>query len=132
LALDCLGVAVYEGLPVMPHISETRQGQLLLIGVAVLSIAPLMCQRWLSNSGIYEIRVMGGLHPGDLLFLRKIGSLAVCMPCIVVIALLASFFRPAWIRFVLAGATAVFLVYVLAFLIQAVCVITFNLSPIGH
>jgi hypothetical protein len=88
-----------------------------------------MCQRGLENSGIYNIRVAGGLHPSDLLVLRWIGSLALCVPVAVFAALVVCIFRPTWIRPVLAGSVAIFLVYVLAFLFQAVLVITLNVLP---
>jgi hypothetical protein len=109
----------------MPRISEIWRTRLLLIGLILLSLVPLRLHQMLSASQIYEIRFRGGLHPMDLLTLRWISQLSFVFPAIFICALIASTIRPApaLVRLLLTISVALFLVYLILFLVWADIVI---------
>jgi hypothetical protein len=110
----------------MAGISELWRARLLLAGVCLLSLVPFFLQRLLHQAHIYDIRFAGGLHPSDLLTLRWVGQLSAYLPFIAAGALAISSFRPGLTRPLLTLCVALFLVFLLLFLYQAVMVIILN------
>ena len=113
----------------MPRISDVWRIRIYLIGLGLLSIIPVMLQRSLLQSRIYDIRWAGGLHPSDLLELRWIGGLAIYIPFLVLCGLVLSALRPVLAPRVLTFCVTVFLLFLLLFLFQAAVVIMLNVPP---
>jgi hypothetical protein len=113
----------------IPRLSDLWRARVHLIGLGLVSIIPVMLHRILFRSRIYDLRWNGGLHPSDLLQLRWIGSFAIYMPVLVLVALIVSFFCPAFVHRILAFCVTVFLLFLLLFLFQAVFVIVVNVPP---
>ena len=110
----------------MAGISEFWRARLLLAGVCLLSLVPFFLQRLLHQAHIYDIRFAGGLHPSDLLALRWVGQLSAYFPFIAGGALAISSLRPSLARPLLTLCVALFLVFLVLFLYQAVMVIILN------
>jgi hypothetical protein len=121
----------------MPRISEIWRTRLLLIGLGMLSLAPFILQQMLNASAIYDIRLVGGERPVDVIVLQTIGQCSVAFPAIFAGLLLTSAIRPtALTRLLLGTSIAIFLLYLILFLVQAIHVLELRVPehyvPIQH
>jgi len=100
--------------------------RVLFIGLWLLSAVPWVCYRTLSQSRIYDIRVVGGLHPSEILVLRWVSAWSVYPPFIIFGAAIVATLRPALTSALLTVCATLFLLYVLLFLMQLVMAVEFN------
>jgi hypothetical protein len=112
----------------MRSISEIWRTRLIVIGLVLLSLAPVVLQQMLTQSNIYEMRLVGGVHPSDVLMLRHIGQFSIVCPAIFVCVLIISAIRPTLTRLLLTISVAAFLIYLVLFLFQTVNVIQLRVS----
>jgi hypothetical protein len=110
--------------------SDERGARVLLIGLAIVSLAPISAHAFLTFYGMFEIRGPGGLHPADLLMLRWVGQFSFLLPFFVVVALTVSLFSVTTTRLLLSLLTAGFLCYLAVYLLVAVITLTFWHSPL--
>lgn len=97
----------------------------MLIGLLLVSLVPMVVHKMLLGSELYNIRLLGGMHPLDLLYLQTISQCSVACPVIISAALIASAIRPtpALSRWLIAIPVTILLIYLTAFLFFAVIVI---------
>jgi hypothetical protein len=100
--------------------------RLLLCGLALLSVGPVLFDRFLALSGIYNIRFAGGLHPADLLALRWIGEVALIFPFVFAGALVLSVVSRKLTSAVLTVSVGLFVLYLTIYLFQTTVVISMH------
>ena len=98
---------------------ETRTARLLLVGVGLVSLAPVLIHLFLATFHIYDIRRGPGAAMPDFIAVRWVGQLSVLFPIVILCALVVSAFRPALTRDLLTLCTAYFLLFLVAFLSAA-------------
>lgn len=103
----------------------------------MLSLAPFILQQMLNASAIYDIRLVGGERPVDVFVLQTIGQCSVACPAIFIGLLLLSAIRLSALIPLLAGTSiAIFLVYLILFLVQAIHMLELRVPehyvPIQH
>lgn len=109
----------------MRSISEIWRTRLMLIGLLLLSLVPVVLHQMLLISELYNIRLVGGMRPLDLMFLQTISQCSFACPAIIVAALIISAIRstPVLSRWLIAISVAILLIYLGAFLFATVNVI---------
>ena len=114
----------------MARISELNLKRGLLVALWLASFVPWVQHRVLSQAHIYDIRVLGGLHPSEILVLGWVGAWSVYPPFIIFGAAVLSTWRPYLTSALLVVCTTLFVIYLLIFLSLTVMVMEFNvLAP---
>ena len=98
------------------------------MGLCILSLGiPFLHYRFLEGP-IEGFRV-GGLHPTEMLGLRDLGSFSRYPPVVALVALIISFVRPSFTRFLLPLCTTAFVIYITVYLFQCLMAVALYIAP---